>query len=964
MLTKQTVDEELIKIYKEQRRIIREAMNTNQLVLFVGAGASIDSGMPSWNEAIANINEKLGIDKAGDNLLVPQYYYNTHGKKKYNELMQSIFKFNQPLPTTDIHDEIVKFNVNTIITTNYDHLIEDAFEKSGQSIQVISKDKDLAYANDGKILIKMHGDFENDNFVLKEDDYLNYSNNFKLIENYIKSLIGTKVILFIGYSLSDPDVKQIINWVKTILDNDLQRAYPINASSTYSKYESEYFKNLGVDIIYSKSVIPELIDNNIGKNTKDTLSDILKNDIYTIDKISESLIPLKDLNYISNRYIEKAFENTNIHIKNGVIYTWNDDSQFLKMLCDSITNPKSIADSRYPQLVKILTKSSISAIAYNENDKTLGIDSFDPEKLEPYMNFDFNKLDLIYQNNQIHLSDNTPESYLQNAYIDYINERYLPAYNNLNQASRIYFHLKSYTWYFICQVNLHHLGKLMNSDLKAYLQISKINEIVEQCKQIDLYKLINSLPKSHSRNNSFFTDLITFTDIYSNLSDVNEQSEKIEEEANSDYIMHTGDPAYVSLESKLHDQLNNQIANYIMNDRYTESLTVNKLYLKSILSSYASPRINPSSSLPGLSKGNIKKETLNSFDIHLLLSTYKNSKELRKILNQLNITYIKLDQETFKYLKTIIINITSTNINNHSHLFWLLVQLLAYTDLTVDIVEKVLDSINTYGTNNSLNDNKYTLVQFLNNAYIQNIFICDNNRIKDLLKDLIYKSLYFAKNDAKSFHHLNVLEAYAIEYNKCGGHLDDPNIIDYFYKNDRIDILIYLYFCLSDSLQRDLQLKLKNYRFKNTAKSYYEYYVLVNNKIIDFDTSITDSMFSLLNDLLKKNENSNSISYPSPGFNLMETLIFLYQGHFIDDKNKMMAYAKKFETKKFQWEIDPISFNYDNFDISWLENENDDFLYELSQNENIKSKIIDKFKKAYNGTYKNKLIKKFFKYFI
>lgn len=423
-------------------------MNTNQLVLFVGAGASIDSGMPSWNEAIANINEKLGIDKAGDNLLVPQYYYNTHGKKKYNELMQSIFKFNQPLPTTDIHDEIVKFNVNTIITTNYDHLIEDAFEKSGQSIQVISKDKDLAYANDGKILIKMHGDFENDNFVLKEDDYLNYSNNFKLIENYIKSLIGTKVILFIGYSLSDPDVKQIINWVKTILDNDLQRAYLINASSTYSKYESEYFKNLGVDIIYSKSVIPELIDNNIGKNTKDTLSDILKNDICTIDKISESLIPLKDLNYISNRYIEKAFENTNIHIKNGVIYTWNDDSQFLKMLCDSITNPKSIADSRYPQLVKILTKSSISAIAYNENDetdKTLRIDSFDSEKLEPYMNFDFNKLDLIYQNNQIHLSDNTPDLYLQNAYIDYINERYLPAYNNLNQASRIYFHLKSYT---------------------------------------------------------------------------------------------------------------------------------------------------------------------------------------------------------------------------------------------------------------------------------------------------------------------------------------------------------------------------------------------------------------------------------------------------------------------------------------------------------------------------------------
>ena len=39
-----------------------------------------------------------------------------------------------------------------------------------------------------KEIIKMHGDFEHDNFVLKEDDYLSYSENFKLIETYIKSL--------------------------------------------------------------------------------------------------------------------------------------------------------------------------------------------------------------------------------------------------------------------------------------------------------------------------------------------------------------------------------------------------------------------------------------------------------------------------------------------------------------------------------------------------------------------------------------------------------------------------------------------------------------------------------------------------------------------------------------------------------------------------------------------------------
>lgn len=153
----------------------------------------------------------------------------------------------------------------------------------------------------------------------------------------------------------------------------------------------------------------------------------------------------------------------------------------------------------------------------------------------------------------------------------------------------------------------------MNSSWRAPFQISNINEIVEQCKQIDLYELINSLPKSYSRNSDFFTDLIHFSDIYSNVIEANKQSEKITDEANSDYIMHTEDPAYIFLESKTHDQFNNQIANYIMNDRYTESLTVNRLYLKSILSSYATPHINPSSKLPGLSKGNIKKRDFKLF---------------------------------------------------------------------------------------------------------------------------------------------------------------------------------------------------------------------------------------------------------------------------------------------------------------------------------------------------------------
>lgn len=50
------------KKYAETKRQIRLAMNEKQLVLFVGAGASVDAGMPLWSNAIKQIKEKLSLE--------------------------------------------------------------------------------------------------------------------------------------------------------------------------------------------------------------------------------------------------------------------------------------------------------------------------------------------------------------------------------------------------------------------------------------------------------------------------------------------------------------------------------------------------------------------------------------------------------------------------------------------------------------------------------------------------------------------------------------------------------------------------------------------------------------------------------------------------------------------------------------------------------------------------------------
>ncbi len=139
---------------------------------------------------------------------------------------------------------------NHIVTTNYDNLIEQAIDSNILFYDTVCQDKDLPYTPNGRLLIKMHGDLKLKNIVLKEDDYLAYSTNFSLIETFIKSLFANHIVLFIGYSLQDYNLKLIIQKVKNILGDHYQMAYFINShDKVSSEVEVNYFRNLGVNII-------------------------------------------------------------------------------------------------------------------------------------------------------------------------------------------------------------------------------------------------------------------------------------------------------------------------------------------------------------------------------------------------------------------------------------------------------------------------------------------------------------------------------------------------------------------------------------------------------------------------------------------------------------------------------------------------------------------------------------------
>ena len=228
---------------------IQEASAQNRLVVFVGAGASRDAGVPLWNDLVSQMAKVLPqeIQAKYDNLQLAQLVRETSDEKAYYASVRKFLLQNATCPNA-IHDGILELNPACIITTNYDTLLEEAALKKNRQFWVVGTDCDLPQNHGERLLVKMHGDLVNENIVLTENDYYDYSRNFPLIRSYVVSQFASKVVLFIGFSLSDINLKYILREVQSDLGSKMQKAFLLS-QETPSPVEMHNFKERGVNVL-------------------------------------------------------------------------------------------------------------------------------------------------------------------------------------------------------------------------------------------------------------------------------------------------------------------------------------------------------------------------------------------------------------------------------------------------------------------------------------------------------------------------------------------------------------------------------------------------------------------------------------------------------------------------------------------------------------------------------------------
>lgn len=228
---------------------IQEASAQNRLVVFVGAGASRDAGVPLWNDLVSQMAKVLPqeIQEKYDNLQLAQLVREMSDEKAYYASVRKHLLQNATCSNA-IHDGILELDPSCIITTNYDSLLEEAALKKNRQFWVVSKDSDLPQNHGERLLVKMHGDLTNENIVLTENDYYDYSRHFPLIRSYIVSQFASKVVLFIGFSFSDINLKYILREIQSELGSKMQRAFLLS-QDTPSSVEKNNFKERSLNVL-------------------------------------------------------------------------------------------------------------------------------------------------------------------------------------------------------------------------------------------------------------------------------------------------------------------------------------------------------------------------------------------------------------------------------------------------------------------------------------------------------------------------------------------------------------------------------------------------------------------------------------------------------------------------------------------------------------------------------------------
>lgn len=254
----------LEKIYK--------AIDQDSLGVFVGAGLSVGAGLPSWEDLLGELIDKVENETQTAEDRIKDLRALNKNPTKYLLLAEELREIlsdtldvfirekfdDKNIRPTKAHELAVSLPAQFLITTNYDTLLEKAFVKVHDSIfpSIFSYDQpdtiNYNLWNNEYFILKAHGDAKNSpkNIILTEKDYRKVIHQSYGYQSVLHTIFSSCTILFIGASLSDPELLLLLGFIHNIFHGGSPHHYALLAEDKVTKTEVDRWrKDFNIHII-------------------------------------------------------------------------------------------------------------------------------------------------------------------------------------------------------------------------------------------------------------------------------------------------------------------------------------------------------------------------------------------------------------------------------------------------------------------------------------------------------------------------------------------------------------------------------------------------------------------------------------------------------------------------------------------------------------------------------------------
>ena len=229
-----------------------------ETVLFVGAGMSMPR-LPGWKEllermlawaraqhvALGGTEDSIRDLIARGKLLLAAYELRSRlGESNFCRFVREVFR-DPALQPGPAHKILPDMGFAAILTTNYDKLIESAFPAATPCYTQLDYPELSGLSREhGFAIVKVHGDVDRcESLILGQADYRKAMFANESFRVFLTALFTTRTVLFVGCSLTDPDLLLFLEELKLKLGGHLGTHYALMRTHGMNLLERQDFES-------------------------------------------------------------------------------------------------------------------------------------------------------------------------------------------------------------------------------------------------------------------------------------------------------------------------------------------------------------------------------------------------------------------------------------------------------------------------------------------------------------------------------------------------------------------------------------------------------------------------------------------------------------------------------------------------------------------------------------------------